>query len=1407
MNTEKLLHILSQEKVDTWFDLGLLIDKIKEDGYSFSNTHKQKSGSFVRQAPVIRSNTFDQFKKKLSGTGIAFITYHFSVDGVTVEIQKYAKALKSFLPDLPIHFVSGGFMPEADCFIDKSVQRHTIKEINGFDSWKLYEDFFFNQLQRGSKEYNDLIKKFWQEVLVIVEKLGYYLETNNIQLLYLINVCSNPGNVSLSLALVLISEYLQIPVINNNHDYYWEGGNRKIDITNKGLKQGPRDFFFTNSHLGEFFSQIDVLFPWESRNWLTVNINRNQTDHVININGHNPANVSEIGTAVDLERYKTLTKRKKINAFLQVQKMLGGYKKSFSVKTPSAVLHHFDYDAKPVVIGYKKSASFDFVNNNIVFLQPTRLMPRKRIEWGFRLIERLFENDNFLAKFDSNPKLTLTFLITGPIPMGQINYSRKLIMKFDAFVNALPPRLRERVFLAFLFSEFDKERFKRRVQDPVDIPELYNIASLIMLPSETEGRGLPIIEATACGIPIFCRRYYPENVYAEVIGEHLNESERLKVLEFNGKNISDSLVDKITKRVFFPQNFIDEVEHNKRVVENRYSIEALRKNFESLLYKLYLQVSDNLPLEKSMPAYVSGYSETLIADTTLIAGLINDKNRSFLPGFGRLRFMSYLKSLIDPSFFRVEEQQVRAMAMRFAKKLVVEDLMSENYQVELLHQFYNTVDNIFKYYKGILLIRHDHSFAYRHRNNRNYPYQDFTIQELTGLVNYIYYQIAKPKGNQSFRISPHFFTDWNLALLQLTNSQELEIDDRELMVKKLKSDIPLAYFPGEYVKYEIEFFILQPIRARLGLKIEDELQERHLINTKNSIAKVYIFCQEKPLGKWYTADTLEKYLKTTNDLELRLLFKHGICKVVRTKQWTVGVHFKQLGNISLKVLKSIKAKGGFIITNGDNAPVMTDIINLDRFHIGKVENDREITSAIMGVKEGNGFIQFVPAGVRTTLAYPTPVQTAKDFSEALKSDLYIKLSKKLGEKKMTELIRSDAEKNGTPIYELLKQIYASSLKKGNKKASAGYRYITGVYEDGMPWNGVLATIDNSSKKWRFATHTVLGSPQTVTELVKHFDKRNNVKSRVAWNGGYILNPELVGKLALSEAYIGSPLGLLISNGKVVCPPLFNKPAFIIYKDGKIDIEKVCSQSGMEVKISNRLITFSNEGYNKHSSTTPCFYDLLNDKSEINADGNTIIRIAGNTIKEVIKTRKGQHVKSIPVGLTFSIPAKFCPEIIKVGQKVTIMLNQIANGIAWKNVLHAIEAGPMLLKSSKNAINMKLEGWKTENSIATQAARLDFTDMRGPKIAVGIDKKANIMVLTINGRIRESVGATHDDMSSILKSYGAVKAMGFDPGGSSTLVMDGKTLNISPYNHQFESNIFALPPEPRAVANAIIGWQE
>ena len=61
------------------------------------------------------------------------------------------------------------------------------------------------------------------------------------------------------------------------------------------------------------------------------------------------------------------------------------------------------------------------------------------------------------------------------------------------------------------------------------------------------------------------------------------------------------------------------------------------------------------------------------------------------------------------------------------------------------------------------------------------------------------------------------------------------------------------------------------------------------------------------------------------------------------------------------------------------------------------------------------------------------------------------------------------------------------------------------------------------------------------------------------------------------------------------------------------------------------------------------------------------------------------------------------------------------------------------------------------------------------------------------------------MAAILIRQGIRQAMGFDPGGSSTLVVAGRVLNVSPYNSRYEENIYALSPEPRPVGNAVLGW--
>jgi len=379
--------------------------------------------------------------------------------------------------------------------------------------------------------------------------------------------------------------------------------------------------------------------------------------------------------------------------------------------------------------------------------------------------------------------------------------------------------------------------------------------------------------------------------------------------------------------------------------------------------------------------------------------------------------------------------------------------------------------------------------------------------------------------------------------------------------------------------------------------------------------------------------------------------------------------------------------------------------------------------------------------------------------------------------------------------------------KTEEKVKASF--AGGVYDDGLPWGGVIAEIDTKKHHWKFAAHIANKEPKNVPALIKEYQKKskNPKKIELAWNGGYILNPELVGKLGLPETYIGSPLGLLIMNGKVFCPPLFNKPAFIIYKNGEVTIRKVNSKAGFIIKDKKNTLTFSADNYNKHSSKEPCFYDLSYEEDKLPANGNVIVRIAGNTVKQIVKTKEKESVPFIPVGITLSIPSKlFNSTIFKEGVSLNIeLLDPKTNPYKWDEISYAIEAGPMLIDDGKQALDMKDEGWKTTNSIKTQAARLDFTDMRGPKIAVGITKEGKLMVLMVNGRIRESVGATNFDMVDILLKYGMDKAMGFDPGGSSTLVVDGNIMNISPYNKNYEKDIYSLPPEPRFVANAIVGY--
>jgi len=1382
MKLDELLAFLKEKDIQTWFDLGLFMDRFREE----------------KEYPPVRfTGSYDDFKEHVRKGGIGFLTFHYMVDGVTVEVNKYASLMRRNIPGVPIHYIAGAIDSKTAPLISEEYKKYVIAEIAGFDEWELYRDFYFTKLERGSDQYNELIIKLWAQTLLIVEKLGGYIQEQGINMLYTLNICSNPGNVAVALATVLISEFLKIPVINNNHDFFWEEGMGKSEREKSGTKSGPRDFFFTNCHLGEVFSLIEVLFPWQSRSWVNVNINSGQTKHLVRVNGHNPANVMEIGTAVDTTHYTKSDKRKNINTFIQVEKILSRYARQLISYSVEDVLDGglvAEQNPKPILIGAKTSGVERFIAENIILLQPTRIISRKRIETSFNLLLKMFEEEEMLLRFRKTSHLKMTLLITGPIANGHYGYYKKLVERFGELLKEVAPDLQNRVYLALLLGELDRDSFKARYEQPAGIAELYNIASLVLLPSKTEGRGLPIIEATACGTPIFCRRYEPETVYSDVIGENLGERDRLKVLEFKGKRITSTIVKDIIDRVFFPHHYTREIRHNKRVVNKRYSLDSLNENILQILHGLYTQLRGNEKNLRIVEGCIDDYREMVNFTNDDLKALLDTKKRHYLAGHGRLEFMGMLKSLIDPSYFRVEQQMVRGMAFHFAGVIIKNDPDAEFVPKTIINKFYNAVETLFETDHGEHQVQHDHSMSYRHRNRRHYPYQDYTFQELTGLINLLYIRTVQPSPMNKVDLSPQFFTDWNLALLQLTGSSYLAIDDRKRLIERLRTNLPIAYFPGAYIMYELEFFALQSIRTRLNLPMELSITRELLEKEANQLQPVYIFAQEKNLGKQLNKDEITDYITNGISEELKLLYEFKVIQIIRTKQVCVGIHFPQLGSNALRVLRKIKEQNGCILTNRSNAAIMTDMVNMDRFHIGKVLS--LLTANVMGIPLNSGYIQFVPAGVRTTLSYPTPVQTAKDFERALKSRLYRSLVKQHGEAYIMAAIREDAATKGSPVMHVLQ-----SLDKTDKELNpVAFEYFSGTYEDGLPYNGALAKINFKERRWDFSVVSTAEDPKTVVRFSRSFQRKTGMEARIAWNGGYILNPELVGKLGLPETYIGSPLGLIISGGKMISVPLFNKPALLVNRDGSIDIRRVHCKKGLIIKQKGTEILLGPEMYNAKSTYRgTAYYDLLYPESRIESFGRTLVRLAGNCIKEILETKEGEKIAVVPVGLTLAFPPQEIPENFKVGEQLELLLP------GFEEVVHAVEAGPLLIEKGKETIDMEAEGWLALNSIRTQAARLDYTEMRGPKIAAGINREGHLVVLTVNGRIRESVGATHGEMADILLKLGIEKAMGFDPGGSSTLVVDHKTLNISPYNSDYESNVFSLPPEPRAVSNVIIGY--
>jgi hypothetical protein len=144
-----------------------------------------------------------------------------------------------------------------------------------------------------------------------------------------------------------------------------------------------------------------------------------------------------------------------------------------------------------------------------------------------------------------------------------------------------------------------------------------------------------------------------------------------------------------------------------------------------------------------------------------------------------------------------------------------------------------------------------------------------------------------------------------------------------------------------------------------------------------------------------------------------------------------------------------------------------------------------------------------------------------------------------------------------------------------------------------------------------------------------------------------------------------------------------------------------------------------------------------------AKGGTLIPAGGAVLQARGVSRNTLRAEALPgrvLTLHFSIPA------------------------LWPDVADAIGGGPLLV----------------QNGLAVLKAGEEFTRAqlvpRHPRTAVGQLANGRVILVAVDGRSGASRGLRNWELALEMVRLGAVTAMGFDAGGSTTLAFDGRVLN-------------------------------
>lgn len=263
----------------------------------------------------------------------------------------------------------------------------------------------------------------------------------------------------------------------------------------------------------------------------------------------------------------------------------------------------------------------------------------------------------------------------------------------------------------------------------------------------------------------------------------------------------------------------------------------------------------------------------------------------------------------------------------------------------------------------------------------------------------------------------------------------------------------------------------------------------------------------------------------------------------------------------------------------------------------------------------------------------------------------------------------------------------------------------------------------------------LGRKSTITNIAR---KNNAI---VAINGTFF------------KPSTGVPLGTLMINKKMYTGPIYNRVAMGIFNDrydmARIQLNANLNANGKTLKVDNinqprmlstYVIVYTPE-WGKTAPPSPKY------GKQIAIKDNKIVEVSTSAL-------------AIPEnGFVVVGPAQILDKFSDA-KDIKFEVSTIPN---WDDVNHIISGGPYLVKNGQVYIDV------TEQKLGAIGGR-------NPRTAVGYTANNNLIIVTVDGREKSSVGMTLTELANFMKSIGCCNAMNLDGGGSTVLYVDGKVAN-------------------------------